>query len=968
MIFVAITKTSHAAFTHDPSLTWQTLTTPHFQIHYHDDENKLAHEVADIAEKAHLKITRFFNWVPDDITHIVLRDRTDFANGFASPIPHNTMTLFVTPPDDVNIIGNYHNWLESLIIHEYTHIVHIDKAAGIPRNLRDIFGRVSILFPNSLQPLWILEGIATYQESRLVPGIGRGNNNEFKTKMRLEVATKIKPISHVNQPNVSWPAGDTRYLYGVYFFNFLEEQYGVEKIKTWVDEYSDNILPFSINSAAKSTFGKNMATLWQEFSQYLQLKFEPDIKAIKAKGLVEGQQITRYGYFTGYPRSLANGDIYFLKQDFLANPKLMLLAKGKTTAEEITSIYSGRFDIHPTAGALVAQIDYIDNVNLLSDLHVINTTTGKTTQLTRGKRYTHASWSPGAKQIVAVQTIGGTSELHLLSSNGNYHQTLWQGQQHEIISALDWAPDGQSIVAAIWRTKDHWNLEQFNLATQQWKKLTDTPESEFQPQFSHDGNSVLYSADYDGVYNIRRLMLDTGEITTLTNVIGGALSATPTADGRGIYYMGANTNGTDIYHLTVAIPISETPKPGTDAPPPLHRPVNTQQTVDTETQLTPFENLDSYKISTPKSISAYSAIGKITPTTWFPLIEITEERSEIGFTTFGSDPLRWHQYSLFYGYDTDNRWSLGALSYRYDRWNPALKLFYQRDILTNLNDQNELIRFRNSDTLTSELIFPHLSRDRQWALHFGVSVEEESDKKRGIKTPPLKTVRDGLLGTAISFNSSKRYPRGISTENGQRFRAVVEDSEALENIFGDNDFSGQVYTLDWRALISLGHKHVLAARLVWGWGTDSPNRFRLGGSSDGFFLSPPSVALSTSTTEVFNKRDYALRGYPEGLPNLIGRRMALTELEWRFPVYLLEKGIMAPPIGIHQFHGTLFYSAGNAWEKGNELSDLSHSAGVEINTELVLGYFIPLNLRLGYAHGFDEGGEDKTYLEVGFSF
>jgi len=74
---------------------------------------------------------------------------------------------------------------------------------------------------------------------------------------------------------------------------------------------------------------------------------------------------------------------------------------------------------------------------------------------------------------------------------------------------------------------------------------------------------------------------------------------------------------------------------------------------------------------------------------------------------------------------------------------------------------------------------------------------------------------------------------------------------------------------------------------------------------------------------------------------------------------------MAPP---HQLHGTIFYSAGNAWEQGNQIDDLSHSAGVEINTKLVLGYFIPLNLRLGFAHGFDEGGEDKAYLEVGFTF
>jgi hypothetical protein len=35
---------------------------------------------------------------------------------------------------------------------------------------------------------------------------------------------------------------------------------------------------------------------------------------------------------------------------------------------------------------------------------------------------------------------------------------------------------------------------------------------------------------------------------------------------------------------------------------------------------------------------------------------------------------------------------------------------------------------------------------------------------------------------------------------------------------------------------------------------------------------------------------------------------------------------------------------------------------------LFVGYFLPLNLRLGYAHGFDQGGEDQIYLDVLFAF
>jgi hypothetical protein len=44
-------------------------------------------------------------------------------------------------------------------------------------------------------------------------------------------------------------------------------------------------------------------------------------------------------------------------------------------------------------------------------------------------------------------------------------------------------------------------------------------------------------------------------------------------------------------------------------------------------------------------------------------------------------------------------------------------------------------------------------------------------------------------------------------------------------------------------------------------------------------------------------------------------------------------------------------------------------AGVELNTEIVIGYMFFVDLRVGYAHGFDETlGDDQVYLSVGGTF
>ncbi|HEY5602126.1 MAG TPA: hypothetical protein VIM41_03380 [Gammaproteobacteria bacterium] len=944
LISLAWHNISFAAFNHDPSLTWTTLHTEHFRIHYHDGEEALAQKAARISERAHRRISQFFQWEPREPTQLILVDRMDFSNAFALPLPRNTMYIIVTPPDGLDSIDNYHDWLDLVITHEYAHIVHVDMAAGLAKGARDIFGRQLFFFPNALQPPWVLEGIATYTETQLAPGIGRGQNSSFRSLMRLEVESGIKPLSQVNMPVVSWPAGNTRYLYGVYFFNFLMQTYGEQHAQRWFKQYSGNLVPFLMNNTANSVFNKNMGALWEEFNDYLQQQFAAEIEAITAKGVTTGAQLTEFGYTTGQPRSLPNGDILFVKQDWLQEPRLMRLQSGASEAEEITRVHGDRFDAHPQAGILIAEIDRVDNVNYYSDLHHIDLATGKRTQLTFGQRYKHAAWSPDGASIIAVQVTQGNSALHLLSAMGDYQKTLWQSGNFEIVSELDWSPRTNTLAAAVWRPETRWNLELFDLGTQRWQPLTATRGVESQPQFVPGGNALLYSADYDGVFNIYRLELASRQVTQLTNVTGSALSATWLPQSEDLIYLGLHAKGTDIYQLAKEHAFNKAVDLGALPEPYAFTALSSDEQPYTET-------------------TAYSALDKLAPTGWFPYLALTEERSEYGVSVFGADPLNWHQYSLTLAYDAQNNWPLGWFDYYYDRWRIALKAYFERSVLTVLDAQNNLNSFRDSDTLTLEAILPWLTRDRQWSLHVGASANRESDKDVAPNGVPLQATRDELLGLALTFNSAQHFPRGISLDDGFRWRAVAEDSDTL-----DSDFTGQVYSLDWRGYFNLHRQHVLAVQLTAGTGTGDPNPFRLGGSDESFSLFPPLAALLEPTAEVFNRREYPLRGYPTGLNALLGRQMLSANLEWRFPVALLEKTLMAPPAGIYQVHGALFYSAGDAWDDRTESADYVSSAGMELNVEVILGYLIPINLRLGYAHGFDRGGEDQWYLHSGFTF
>ena len=74
-------------------------------------------------------------------TEIVLSDDQDDANGLATPLPYDTIRLFAVPPSSSSELHDYRDWLRQLVFHEYVHILHLDHVGGLPatrqRGLRE---------------------------------------------------------------------------------------------------------------------------------------------------------------------------------------------------------------------------------------------------------------------------------------------------------------------------------------------------------------------------------------------------------------------------------------------------------------------------------------------------------------------------------------------------------------------------------------------------------------------------------------------------------------------------------------------------------------------------------------------------------------------------------------------------------------------------------------------------------------
>jgi len=927
-VFALYSSTSKAV---DPRLNWNTIQSENFYIHYADGYERLAQKTANSAELAHNKLQNKINWQPIDKTHLVISDETDSANGYATPIHFNRSVLFMAPPDSANSLEDFDDWLETLIIHEYTHILHLDKVSGGAESLRDVFGRQFLFFPNLYQPNWFTEGLATYLETDHEKGIGRGQSSYFKMMMRSEVASGIKPVNQVNLPIRSWPMGTVAYLYGVHFYQFLEETYGQQAIDGLVENYSNNIIPFMINTNSEQLFKKDIDELWEEFSVWLTKRYQPEIDEQLEAGLVEGKKITDLGYNTG-SIDLLNDQLFYVDSGAFEHTKL--IKRTLETNEVVSELHSGaKINVHNN-GLLVVQREFCDEYNLNSDIYIIENNENKVQRLTNCGRYRSACWSPDGQSIVAVKTDKGKSELHLLDKKGSKVKNLWKGNNTDIVTQLKWSPSGEKLIAAVFRTDHGWNIEEFSLESFQWTAITNDRYINMYPSYSEQGDSVLFSSDRTGSYQIYRYVKGSNKLEQITRVANGAFESVQNNRNEPLYYVGYNENGRDIYQLDKTEVLTTVPLQHADS-------IEVELAIDVKTS----------------NVEKYSAYSSLYPRWWLPYISLNEDRNEYGITSSGNDALGIHNYFLNLAYDTNNDWLIGNINYSYAN---RFAIGYQRSTDILRDNSGEFAVARNVDDIFFSVGFNDPAIETSLKYRLGVVVSEASDGNRASAIPEQVDTQDNLFGGAVIFDNTQKYIRSISQSDGRNIRLLAESSEAFES-----DFSGEVYSLDWREYISLGSQHVLALRLLQGWGTDQPKPFRLGGEGSEFNVFDLIEPISES---LFARRRYALRGYAEGHPQLSGRRMQLASLEWRFPGQLIERGFMSPPIGLIQWSGSVFTETGDAYE-GESADEYYSSAGFELQGDVNLFYGVTTRMRLGIASGFNDViGEQRIYFDLGASF
>jgi len=923
----------------------RTLSTEHFTMLFPERLAPVARQAAAIAEQVHAELAPRLQWTPTLRTWVLISDHIDVSNAMTTTVPHNWILIYTVPPAGDSELGSYDNWLRLLIAHEYTHVLQLDSVGGLFKALRLIFGRYPLLFPGFLQPVWLIEGLAVYEETQLT-GYGRIDAAYTDMIIRAAVADEFPNRAQANGFQPGWPTGHTPYLFGGRFLNFIANRYGRAKVEQLMREYNNRTWPLRPGANAKRILGKSFEELWSEW-----------LAAETARaGAIDPawapRRLTDSGHINWGPRYLRDGSgIIYTRLGPDTDCEIRRLGPDGRDRGRISKRNYG-----DTLGALpdgqhiaYSQFQFHHSSSISRDIYLRNIERGPAERLTRNRHAYDPDPSPNGQELVCVIREQDGTRLALYDLTQRELTAITAAEPQVRFFQPRFSPDGETIAVSCARPGEPLDIVFFNRAGQEIGRIARDTALDASPTWAPDGSGVAFASDRSGRFQIHWWEKETGALKQVTHSPFGAFAPDISPSGSEIVFVEYSADGFEIATTTfapVALDIVTASERRPD--PPVEPPPVTGNT------------------------RPYIPLGSLLPRYWLLSGGADEAGSQIGIFTHGLDAAWRHEFtaSLLYGLDSE-RWA-GMISYQYLRFIPSLTLDYvdnafgyDFEYTGSADEEAELrTRWERHRRMEATLGFPWQRWSFYAQLDVGLFSEELEDLGGYAFWPGMKSDVEinGWVANAL-LTTARQFPRSISATDGVSVQARYRSS--VPNWTNDRiDMDSAVAQA--AGYIPLGKHHVLAMRLSGGWSDGaavSSRVFRMGGPA----------ALSLEDPDL--PADFPLRGYDPY--EFWGDRAVTASLEYRFPLVRPETGTGNGWLFLNTLSLAAFADGGWIWDGQRDiaahLSDCHASAGIECSLFTRWIYLMPLQIRVGTAARLD-GEEDKdepvlkSYIQIGPAF
>jgi Tol biopolymer transport system component len=908
-----------------PGLRFRTVSTDRVTVVYHQGLEAMAREAAALATallQAHE--ARYQKTIGR--LHLVLSDTEDDPNGFSTPLPYPLVYVRAAAPDGSDEFGNHDGWLRLVLAHELAHSVHLDEARGIVGFGRKVFGRAPYLFPNLLTPTWMIEGLATYEETEHTP-FGRGRNPDTGMVLRMAALEERFPKEdQVVYGLDAWPAGLAPYLFGEAFLRFLSERSGEKTLPGLARQHSRQVIPFLDELTAHKVTGATFHEQWQLWREDVKRKAERELETRRARGLTPSRALTTRGVRQVGPRFAPDGAwIAYTSRSLTRFPTIRLVRPDGSEDHEVAERNGGgTLSWTPDGKTLVyAEAERYKIFSTHYDLRAVDLATRRVRKITHGRRAYDPDVSPDGQRVVFARKMGDRSELFTIGLDGRGLASLTASGAGTEWSSPRWRPQGDRIAAARLLPGGWLDVVLVDPSSGAVTQLTSDRAKDVEPTWTPDGAAVVFRSDRDGVSNLHAWRLADGALLRLTNVAGGAFTPSVGPPGDIVAFADYSSRGYDIRVADLdlgaappAEPFIDTYPPASAAPPPVEAPDK-----------------------------PYNPWPSLWPRFWSPYALSRDREYWLGAGTSGTDPLFRHAYGVTVSRGTESEHFNAQAFYQYDRLFPTF--------LVTAEDKTEVESFGLDHTLRLNLratVPVRQSLRSSQAFSFTWRRERETPATRTAGGP----LDLGGIETAWTLSTARQYPYSISPVEGGRLRvAYLREDPALGSdvALGKVTVDGRVYTRVF------GESDTLALRAGGGLTTGQPGfqrSFAVGGFPD------------SNLFDIVRTNLAVLRGYPNDA--FTGRSFAQANVEYRVPLSQLQRGWRSLPVFVRHLHGTLFFDAAHAWNGSFQVKDVKTAAGAALGVDTYLSHRLPLTGMVWVARGFDQLGDTRVYFRLGLAF
>jgi len=480
----------------DPaSINWRQINTSNFQLIYPDYYEEQAQLLAQKLEKVYAYASYSLHHKPASIS-ILLHTQTVVSNGLVAYAPKRS-EFYTTPNQSIYPL----DWLEQLAVHEFRHVVQIDKVnSEIPGIIKILLGEqgTALVFGAYL-PWWFIEGDAVVTETAL-SNFGRGRLPSFLMDHRAQLVEKGRYSYDKAYLGSYKNYVPNHYQLGYYLVANSRQRYGAglwDKVLTRVGAKPFSLTPF--NTALKRETGLNKVQLYNSIfdsltvvwdQKYIQETAEKEVIS-KASGTYTNYTFNHWlndGELISYRTGL-NKIPAFVRIDLEGNERV-IHHPGIIFDESIN--YRGEWIVWSEQ---ISDLRWSHSGRSL--IRLLNVKSGKMLELKPEYKAFSPSISPDRNQIAVVE----------VDFSSNYYLTVYDVVSGQMIKRIQ-TPENHYLFSPQWfdnrdllaivLTGYGKRLARFDLQTGEYEILFDRDLGNIkQPKVAGGGN-VYFISSYTG--------------------------------------------------------------------------------------------------------------------------------------------------------------------------------------------------------------------------------------------------------------------------------------------------------------------------------------------------------------------------------------------------------------------------------------------------------------------------------------